>query len=40
MISWLWLLLIFPIGWLMFFLGVAMSNSSHDDELVERLYKE
>lgn len=34
MINWLWLLLIFPVGWFMFFLGVVMSNNSRlDDEL-------
>ena len=38
MISWKWLLLIVPlVFWFGFFLGVAMSNSSHYDDLVEKI---
>lgn len=38
MISWIWLLLIVPFCFLFgFFLGVIMSNSSHYDELMERV---
>ena len=36
MISWLWLLLIFPATWFGFFLGVAMSNNGRRDEEIER----
>ena len=39
MISWLWLLLIFPVSWFMFFLGVCMEKNGRHDEWVERNIK-
>ena len=41
MFNWKWLLLIIPfIFWFGFFLGVVMSNISHNDELIKKLIKE
>ncbi len=36
MISALWLLIIIPVGWFMFFLGVAMCSNAMDDEIKKR----
>ena len=35
MISAWWLLLLFPVGWFMFFLGVVMCRNSWDDERLD-----